>query len=168
MFYEIYFNYAAIVYVFLKIDSFAQRFKIEDGQWKGLMSIQKEGQQIDSVDVHLTIKTIHPDSVWQWKMEYLSTKMPVTKDYQLRIANRHKNIFITDEGDGVQLTEYLFGRKMFSQFETQGIFLTSMSEWKENGDILFEVTSAKKTTAPNKEVNPFTIGVLQTVVLKKQ
>ena len=100
---------------FLFFHANAQQIKITDGVWKGTLMIWKENKIVDSVPTELTIKTIIKDSIWQWKTEYLSATMPVTKDYTLRIIDKQKGIYITDEGDGVDLMNYSFGNKLLSK-----------------------------------------------------
>ena len=54
------------------------------GQWQGTMHLYYEGILRDSVPVRFTVAPI--DSVsWTWRMEYLSDKLPMTKDYVLII-----------------------------------------------------------------------------------
>jgi len=153
---------------FLFLHTNAQQIKITDGKWKGTLMIWKENKIVDSVPTELTIKTLIKDSVWQWKTEYISTTMPVTKDYTLRITDKQKGIYITDEGDGVELMNYSFGNKLFSNFETSGILLSSSYEWIGN-DIVFEIASGKKieTMSVNTEVTNFSVRNLQKVIFKK-
>lgn len=158
----------SILPIFLCLHSFAQQINISDGEWNGTLMVWKENKIIDSVPSKLTIKTIIKDSVWQWKTEYISAKMPVTKDYILRVVEKQKGIFITDEGDGVELMNYTFGNKLFSNFETSGILLTSSYEWIGN-DIIFEIASGKKieNISINNEVTNFTVKNLQKIIFKK-
>lgn len=157
-----------ITLTFLCLNTNAQQIKITDGKWKGTLIIWRENKIMDSVPTELTIKTIIKDSVWQWKTEYISTTMPVTKDYSLRVIDIQKGIYITDEGDGVELMNYTFGNKMFSNFETAGILLSSSYEWIGN-DIIFEIASGKKieSNSVNTEVTNYSVKNLQKVIFKK-
>jgi len=161
-----YLIFIALTFVFLNTN--AQQINIKDGKWKGTLMIWKENKIVDSVPTELTIKTIIKDSVWQWKTEYLSATMPVTKDYSLRVADKEKGIYITDEGDGVELMNYTFGNKLYSNFETSGVLLSSCYEWIGN-DIIFEIASGKKieTMSVNTEVTNFSVRNLQKVIFKK-
>ena len=132
------------------------------GTWRGMMHIFQFGQQRDSVPVVLTVKAISPDS-WSWKTEYRSAKMPMTKDYSIRVKDREKRVFITDEGDGIELTDYQTGDKLYSVFETSGILLTSSYELRGES-LIFEVTSGKKEDAQNKEVMSYSTSNVQRVV----
>ncbi len=145
--------------------AFAQSEIITDGRWSGVMKIYKANKVMDTVSVELTIRTIVKDSVWQWKTEYLSTKMPVIKDYLLKVQDRTKGIYITDEQDGTELLNFLIGNKMYCQFEIPNMLLTSSYEWRGN-EIIFEITAGKKTTE-KKEIINYTVNTLQTVTLKK-
>jgi hypothetical protein len=80
------------------------------GTWKGVMYISKNGIVKDSVSVRLTVGKHKDAAAWSWKTEYLSEKMPVTKDYVLRLKDAEKNIYATDEGGGNRIAG-LFVRK---------------------------------------------------------
>jgi len=158
--------FISLAFFFLQAN--AQQIKISDGKWKGTLIIWKENKIVDSVPTELTIKTIIKDSVWQWKTEYISAIMPVTKDYSLRVVDKQKGIYITDEGDGIELMNYGFGNKLYSNFETSGVLLSSYYEWIGN-DIVFEIASGKKieTMSINTEVTNFSVRNLQKVIFKK-
>lgn len=158
----------SLLLTFVWLNTYAQQIKISDGKWKGTLIIWKENKIMDSVPTELTIKTIIKDSIWQWKTEYISATMPVTKDYSLRVVDKQKGIYITDEGDGIELMNYTFGNKLYSNFETSGILLTSSYVWIGN-DIIFEIASGKKidNINSNAEVLNFTVRNLQKVVYKK-
>ena len=131
------------------------------------MYIHKLGNVIDSFPCVLTINTLKPDSVWQWKTEFLSPKMPVVKDYLLKLKDAARGVYITDEGEGIELLNYVFGNKMFSQFETSGFFLTATYEWVGD-EIIYELTSASKVKRPFNDVINYNISTLQKVIFKKE
>lgn len=135
------------------------------GRWSGLMYIYQHGQVRDSVPVRFTVKALTADS-WTWKTEYLSAKMPMTKDYVLRLKNRDKKIFITDEGGGLELTDYQAGDKLYSVFETGGFVLTASYELR-TAHLIFEVTSGKKEEAKHPEVITYSTTAVQRVILTR-
>ncbi len=136
------------------------------GVWKGTMYIYSRGNLRDSVSVRLTVaKTDKPDA-WVWKTEYLSPKMPMVKDYVLRLRDASKNTYITDEGGGIELNDYLFNNKLYCVFETSNILLTSTYELRGN-ELIFEVTSGKKSEPSTKEVINYPVDNLQRVVFRK-
>jgi hypothetical protein len=132
------------------------------GNWKGMMSIYSKGVLVDSVPVTLEV-TRQNDSVFRWKMDYLSAKMPITKDY--RLIYKGGNHYQIDEGDGIRIDTYLFVNRLVSVFETQGILLTSSYEWKTD-ELYFEVTSGMKQ-ATDSEVQSYQVGYLQNVHFKR-
>ena len=136
------------------------------GEWIGMMQIFQKGQLRDSVSVKLTVKKIDSSS-FSWKTEYLSEKMPVTKDYVLRRIDKSKNKYVTDEGDGVLLEVAVFDNKCYSVFETDGIMLTSRYELIAPDTLSFEVTSSRLSTSFGSELKNYDMSNLQTVVFKK-
>lgn len=126
------------------------------------MYLFKEGALIDSVPLGLEIKQ-KTDSVFQWKMQYLSEKMPVTKDYYL--VFKGGNHYQIDEGDGIKIGTYLFVNRLVSQFETEGILLTSTYELRGN-ELYFEVTSGTKEKS-DADVHSYHVGFLQYVRFRK-
>jgi hypothetical protein len=135
------------------------------GTWKGIMHIYHLGKLRDSVEVKLTV-AVEATHVWTWRMEYLSAKMPMVKDYKLRLKDASKNLYVTDEGGGLELTDYLTGNKLYSIFETQGIMLTSEYELRGH-ELIFEVTSGKKEATSHPEVTNYSTTSVQRVVLKR-
>ncbi len=129
------------------------------------MHLYYEGILRDSVPLRFTVASI--DSVsWTWRMEYLSDKLPMTKDYILRIKDKQRQVYVTDEGDGIELQDYLFGNKLYSVFETGGILLTASYEWRGN-ELIFEVTSGKKADNTAAEVQSHPVSSVQRAVLKR-
>ena len=136
------------------------------GKWTGTMYIYAYGNLRDSVQVELSVQVID-DQSWTWKTDYRSEKMPVTKDYILRKDSKAENTFLLDEGDGVILTNYLTGNKLYSNFETEGIFLTSSYELVDKR-LVFEVTSGKKLNeAEESGVTNYSVDFVQRVVFQK-
>lgn len=136
-----------------------------EGRWQGLMYIFAHGKLKDSVQVQLTVTQLQPGS-WRWKTQYLSDKMPMTKDYKLVTRDTATGRYITDEGDGIELSEYLIGDKMYAVFETGGVLLTSSYELR-NDELVFEVSSGKKEAATTAEVMSYPVDFLQRVVFRR-
>jgi hypothetical protein len=136
------------------------------GNWEGTMYIYGKGQLRDSVPVQLTVqKTASPDT-WTWKTSYLSKTQPMVKDYKLVLKDAVTNSYVTDEGDGIILKDYLFNNKLYNVFETQGIFLTSSYELIGE-QLIFEVSSGKKLEEENKSVTNYSVTSLQRVIFRK-
>jgi hypothetical protein len=135
------------------------------GTWSGTMQIYMQGMLKDSVKVVLTVSALSNES-WGWKTEYISEKLPMTKDYALKTNNNAPTIFVLDEGDGVELLFYNFGNKLYSFFETEGIFLSSTYELTGE-QLIFEVTSGKKLDNTHTQVTNYSVDVLQRIVMNK-
>ena len=156
-----------LIFLFSFTSIFAQTSFPEKclGIWTGTMHIYSRGSLVDSVPIKLNVTRTNAPDTFIWKTEYLSTKNPMVKDYKLVISDIGKGVFKTDEGDGIFLIDYLFGNKLYSVFETQGILLTSTYEWLEN-QIIFEVTSGKELQTTNG-VKSYSVLNLQKAVLRK-
>jgi hypothetical protein len=136
------------------------------GVWEGTMHIYSKGVLRDSVRVRRTIRRI--DSThWTWRTDYLSEKMPATKDYVLRRIDRAGTEFVVDEGGGVEIPGYLTGNRLYSIFETSGFLLTA-SEELTSGGLLFEVVSARRSGKPDAPVGTFQVGAVQRVLLVRR
>ena len=134
------------------------------GVWEGTMYIYSGGLLRDSVRVQHTVKPIDKTS-WTWKTDYLSQKLPMTKDYVLR--QQEPSVYVVDEGQNVLIPMRHSGNKLYSVFEVQGILLTSSYEWV-NGQLIFEVTSGKKNSAADAQVGTYLINAVQRVVLTRK
>ena len=160
-----------VIFGFLLL--FANRTNAQDllpdrmsGVWVGHLQLWSNGVKRDSVPVVLTVSPRGAER-WQWKMEYRSEKNPMVKDYEWRLKDRARQLYVTDEGGGVVLEDFAYGNKMFSAFETQGIWLTSSQELR--GDTLtFEVTAGKRLPATGEGVVNYGVTSLQRAVLKRQ
>lgn len=133
------------------------------GVWEGTMYIYGGGQSRDSVRVRHTVKPIDKTS-WTWKTDYLSEKLPMTKDYVLR--QQEPSIYVVDEGQNVTIPMRQAANKLYSVFEVQGILLTSSYELS-NGQLIFEVTSGKKNSEANAQVGTYLMNAVQRVELKR-
>lgn len=135
------------------------------GTWSGVMFMSKDGKIRDSVHVRFTVKPGVTPDMWSWKTEYLSEKMPMTKDYTLKLQDANSQVYAVDEGDGVVLYDYLFGDKLYGVFETQEVMLTSSYELR-GAELIFEVTSGRKTAGGNGVTN-YSVQHLQRAVLRR-
>ncbi len=136
------------------------------GNWDGIMYLYGKGQLRDSVPVQLAVQKTASPGTWSWKTSYLSKTQPMVKDYKLVLKDAATNTYVTDEGDGIILKDYLFNNKLYNVFETQGIFLTSSYELI--GDqLIFEVSSGKKLEEENKGITNYSVTSLQRVIFRK-
>lgn len=129
------------------------------------MYIFNNKKLLDSVDIVLTVAKLQNESEYKWNTEYLSTKLPMVKDYIMRIPSDGSNKYILDEKDGIELFGYLFGNKMYFMFETAGFLLTSNYELN-NDNLIFEVSSAMKIDSDHEVIN-YSVNNLQRAVLHK-
>ncbi|MFM6935922.1 MAG: hypothetical protein ACKOXP_10795 [Flavobacteriales bacterium] len=136
------------------------------GKWNGTMYIYAYGKLQDSILVELNVQVLDSNA-WTWKTDHRSEKLPVTKDYILRKDSKNAQTFLLDEGDGVMLTNYIFGDKLYSNIETEGKLLTSSYEFVGR-QLIFEVTSGKKLNeAEESGVTNYSVDFVQRVVFRK-
>ncbi|MEL6254373.1 MAG: hypothetical protein AAFR87_20360 [Bacteroidota bacterium] len=145
-------------------ESFPERC---EGIWEGTMYISAKGRVRDSVGIVFTVEKIAQEKAWVWRTKYISEKFPMTKDYILRLQDEENQVYLTDEGEGLVLYDYLFGNKLYSVFETGGFLLTSSYELRGE-ELIFEVTSGKVQAEKVKDISNFTVNNVQRVVLKRQ
>jgi hypothetical protein len=143
----------------------AQILKNWHGEWRGVMHLYSKGILTDSVPVVLTINPIS-DSILTWKTSYLSVKMPMVKDYTLKVIDFSKGHYVTDEGGGLLLDTYYFDDVLYSVFEVQGTLLTAIYRLLGN-QIIFEVTSGKLSGKVPGDVTNYSVNFLQKVKLYK-
>lgn len=135
------------------------------GTWQGRMYIYRHGRIQDSVSIIHQVDKSDSSGVWLWHTDYLSTQ-PVRKHYILRLENKEKETYIIDEGGGVSLSAYRHGQKLISIFETQGLLLTA-SYTLQGKELIFEVTSGRKSFVTGQEIMNYSVDVLQSVILTK-
>ena len=136
-----------------------------EGTWQGTMFMYAYGNLRDSVTIRLTVQPFAGEAGhWYWKTEYLSEKMPMTKDYTL--VQQSDYVFELDEGDGVTLLNYVHGNKMHSLFEVAKTWLTASYELV-NESLIFEVTSGTKSKDKSKGVTNYTVDFIQRATLVK-
>lgn len=147
---------------------FAQSFPERcEGTWKGTMYIWSKGILRDSVGIVFTVNPLQGEVLsWNWKTQYLSEIMPMTKNYTLIQSQNQENEFLMDEGDGVVLTNYVFENKMYSLFKVKNNWLTACYELRDD-QLIFEVTSGEVSKVSSKGVTNYSFDFLQRVVLKK-
>jgi hypothetical protein len=130
------------------------------------MQISRAGKTVDSVSVTLTIKPSGKEGTYTWRMEYHSATRPMVKDYTLRVIDASKGLYVTDEGEGVELSCSLYGNKLYSVFEVQKTMLTATYELR-GSELVFEVTAGKTGTATGGGVTNYSVTSLQRVVLRR-
>ncbi len=135
------------------------------GTWEGTMHIYNNGSLTDSVPVRLSVSALSSSS-WKWTTEYLSPTLPMVKDYILKLVDAKTGKYVTDEGNGIELSDYLFGNKLYCVFEVSGILLTSSYELIED-KLIFEVTSGKKELSKSDDIETYATSNLQRVVFRR-
>jgi len=139
-----------------------------EGTWQGTMNIWSHGRLMDSVKIKLTILPLMDErGAYTWKTEYLSEKNPMVKDYVIYQQNDNVLEYIIDEGDGVLLTNYVFGYKMYNMFKVGKTWLTSSYEFLQD-KLIFEVTSGSVSKVKSKGgVTNYTYDFLQRAILTR-
>ena len=95
----------------------------------------------DSIDVSLEIKTVHTDSVWTYKMHYVSQRIgKIEKNY---FIVRKNGQYLMDEGNGI-LIEMSYMNNAFYEFYTVEGMIFSTIMRKSGQDIYFEIFGANE------------------------
>lgn len=136
------------------------------GEWKGTLYMYNQGLLKDSVPIKLSVTKTESPTIWAWKTEYFSPIHPLIKDYTLKLKDAKKQLYITDEGNGIELHDYRFGNKLYSVFEVDNTLLTTTYELLD-GQLVFEVTSGKPSQPETGGVSNYSVDFLQRAVLKK-
>lgn len=127
-----------------------------------MMHMYNQGRLRDSIPVILEV-TQQNDSVFGWKMEYLSEVMPITKPY--RLIYKGNNFYQTDEGEEILLDGYLFDKRLIFVFQVENILMTSAYELRKD-ELYFEVTSSTMKKS-DTEIQSYKVGALQHVLFKR-
>lgn len=134
-----------------------------EGHWKGKLMIYANGILRDSVNITLDISPIDGTN-WIWKTSYHSEQYPMVKDYKM--ISEGGQVYIMDEGNEIELINYLFGDKLYCIFETEEVLLTSSYELVEDR-LIFEVTSGKMNAEERGGVRNYPVSHVQRAVLRK-
>ena len=133
------------------------------GVWEGKMYIHGGGKLRDSVDIRFTCAPTDTLGRYVWRMDYLSEQRPMVKDYRLVVKDAERGLYIMDEGNGVELMEFVVGNKMYSNFKMGPTILTSSME-RLGESLVFEVTSGTER-ADGQDLISFTVDYVQRVIL---
>lgn len=139
-----------------------------EGHWSGIMQMYAQGINYDSIPVKLLVESTEDTTAWIWRTEYHGLDTVRVKDYILRHPDRNKNLYITDEGEDIELMGYLYNNKLYNIFDTEGIMLTSSYELLPSGELLFEVNSGELVSSEDAEVRNYSVNYLQRVFFKKE
>lgn len=135
------------------------------GIWKGTMYIYKAGALTDSIQVKFTVEKTSDPGVYTWRTEYISDLLPMVKEYTLRLYDAEQNLYVIDEGNGIELKSHLIKNKLYSIFKTNDRLLTASYEVRRDS-LIFEVTSGI-ALEENKGITNFSVTDLQRVVYKR-
>jgi len=136
------------------------------GEWKGVMKIYGQGMLKDSLPVSMTITSITDTMAWKWKTIYRSPQGEIVKDYTLFPGEAYINEYILDEKNGIFLNAYVHGNKMYSNFEVQGSYLSSVYELKDDA-LIFEIIFGKDKGLTGNDITNFSVDGLQRSVLHR-
>jgi hypothetical protein len=134
-----------------------------EGNWHGMMYLSHSGAVHDSVNVQFLIQRMN-NFEWQWKTDYKSDKMKLSKDYTLKYKGH--NHYVLDEHNGIHLQFYLYGDKLFSIFEMGDQCFIGTYIFESN-KIHFEIISGKYLSMENESIRHFHVVNVQRVTFKR-
>jgi hypothetical protein len=109
----------ALTQLFLSTSS-AQLPKQWLGNWSGMMFMYNYGTLVDSVSVTFTAKPLTQEGSYTWRIEYHSAKMPMVKDYILRVRDAAKGFYVTDEGGRIMTIRIDFSLSGIQRISADG------------------------------------------------
>ncbi len=163
------------VFFFLVFPSLAQEanfLKGFEGVWSGNLEMVGKRGQTKTIPMRMDIIK-KSDSVWTWKTTYDERKVPVMKDYDLKMENEAEGRYILDEHDSILINMNRMGNKLFCVFDVEGTILSCTYEVRD-GRLYYEIVSGPSKPAivsklkDGNKVNSYSIGSLQRAVLEKQ
>ena len=125
------------------------------GSYKGTMDMNYTSGYSNRVPVTFTLKTVEPDSVWTYIMEYQMTDTTtMSKDYVIRALSKGDSVnFILDESGGIELEMTYFNNTFYGLFDVlDQLYSTTLSH---RGDgIYFDLFSASLSKVTRMDSEP--------------
>lgn len=165
----------SVVFFVTTFSSFAQDISFLEqfgGIWSGNLEMVGKRGQVKTIPMRMEINQ-KKDSLWTWKTTYDEKKVPVIKDYDVRMVNEAEGRYILDEHDGILINMNRMGSKLYCVFDVEGTILSCTYEVRE-GKLYYEIVSGPSkpalvsTLKDGNKVNSYSIGSLQRAVLEKQ
>lgn len=136
------------------------------GKWNGFMIISSNGVNQDTVKTSMEIDSIS-NGVSIWKTCY-GDKNEVVKEYILKEAE-DANVFVLDEGDGIELMVYKSSNKLISMFHYEDTHMFTSYELIDN-KILFDIyiTAYSQKRIVNDSIADYPlISTQKSILIKK-
>lgn len=143
-----------------------------EGIWTGDLEMVGRLGQVRKVPMRLDIIR-SGDSVWVWKTVYDENKVPIVKDYLMRLVNEREGKYMLDERDGILINVSLMGNKFYSLFDVEGTILSCTYQFTDSL-LFYEIVSGpskpEKTSklADGNKVNSYEVKSLQRAVLRRK
>lgn len=142
-----------------------------EGTWTGELEMVGRLGQVRKVPMRLDIIR-SGDSVWTWKTVYDENKVPIVKDYLMRLVNEREGKYMLDERDGILINVSLIGNKFYSLFDVEGSLLSCTYQFTDSL-LYYEIVSGPSKPATtsllkdSNKVNSYEVKSLQRAVLRR-
>ncbi|MCR9172989.1 MAG: hypothetical protein NXI10_10870 [bacterium] len=135
-----------LLFLLISFQGISQEFP-EDwlGSYKGEMLIANLGRPTDTIPVEYEMVTIEEDSIWSYKMTFLSEKFgTIVKDYKIVATSKdNKNQYLLDENNGIVMEITLMDGTFYGMYEVMDMmFITTMKY--TDGNIFYDLFAAPK------------------------
>jgi len=148
------------------------------GTWKGELNIYHPQNLAQRVTMELEIGKTSKSNLYTWITTYDEDQEKGRRNYELKIIDEEKGLYVIDEKNSIELESYLFQNRLISRFEVNRNLLTCTYE-KQGDQIIFEVIagSQKEVSVTGGEefeglsippVRAYPISVSQRAILIKQ
>ena len=143
------------------------------GQWKGNLEIMApDGTIKQTVPMAITISKLAVPKKWQWQIIYNNTDI---RNYEIVEKDATKGHYVLDEKNNILIDVKVFGNKLFSNFEVEGMRIFDTHQLINN-TIVFELNSSNTTeitasgdgTSAIPTVKSFPQTAYQKAILQKQ
>ncbi len=126
------------------------------GIYEGEMSIYQGPTLAEKLPVRFSLLALEEGDGWTYLMEYQSEKYGnIVKDYQIvKQDSLPAHVFLLDEKDGIFIPMYMMDNCFYSRFEVGDMGLSSIMQFRPDGDIFFEIFSNKISSADQSSSNP--------------
>jgi len=148
---------------------FAQNAKVDTskiepwlGEFAGILTMYSTTKAPSTIP--MSIKNFATDTLgtYGWFLIYGEDEKSGTRSYYLKEVDAAKGHYVVDEKNSILLDSYLIGNKLISNFEVEGVSITSIYTLLDKDTISFEIIAGKSDnpniTGGQDEISTVTVN----------